>query len=80
MPRTILSRLLVLIGAWPAESWAAMDRLSVSKTCRAVKLVNIRSFELKSSVHEVLNQVWRDLVNVDIDNNVIKIQEHREGM
>ena len=56
-----------------------MDSLPVSKTCRAVKLLNVRSFELKSSVHEVLNQIWKDLVNVDIDSNAIRIQEHGDG-
>ncbi|PKS05310.1 hypothetical protein jhhlp_008683 [Lomentospora prolificans] len=61
------------------QSWTAMDSLPVSKTCRAVKLLNVRSFELKSSVHEVLNQIWKDLVNVDIDSNAIRIQEHGDG-
>lgn len=67
------------VGLTYLESWAAMDGLPIGKTCRAVKLLNVRSFELKSRVHEVLDQVWKDLVNVDIDNNLIRIQEHGDG-
>jgi len=57
-----------------------MDALPVGKTCRAVKLLDIRSFELKSDVHEVFDHVWKALVNVDIDNGSIAIYDNREGL
>jgi centromere/kinetochore protein ZW10 len=57
-----------------------MDALPVGKTCRAVKLLDIRSFELKSDVHEVFDHVWKALVSVDIDNNSIVIYDDREGL
>lgn len=56
-----------------------MDALPVGKTCRAVRLLDIRSFELKSGVHEVLDQVWKRLVYVDIGNGVVRIQEKGDG-
>jgi protein transport protein DSL1/ZW10 len=56
-----------------------MDALPVGKTCRAVKLLDIRSFELKSDAHEVFDHVWKALVNVDIDNSSIVIYDDREG-
>lgn len=62
------------------ETWSAMDALPVSKTCRAVKLLGIRSFELKSGVHEVLDQVWKSLVHIDIDRRTIRIQKEGDGM
>ena len=52
-----------------------MDALPVGKTCRAVRLLDVRSFELKSAVHEVLDQVWKQLVYVDISEGVVRIQE-----
>lgn len=56
-----------------------MDALPVGKTCRAVRLLDIRSFELKSGVHEVLDQVWKQLVYVDISEGVVRIQEEGAG-
>lgn len=61
------------------ESWSAIDALPVGKTCRAVRLLDIRSFELKSAVHEVLDQVWKRLVYVDISKGVVRIQENGDG-
>ncbi|SPN98973.1 uncharacterized protein DNG_02012 [Cephalotrichum gorgonifer] len=61
------------------ETWSAMDALPVSKTCRAVKLLSIRSFELKSGVHDVLDQVWKRLVQVDIGNKVVRIKDKDDG-
>ena len=56
-----------------------MDALPVGKTCRAVRLLDIRSFELKTSAHEVLDQVWKRLVYVDIGNGVVRIREKGDG-
>jgi centromere/kinetochore protein ZW10 len=57
-----------------------MDSLPVGKTCRAVKLLDIRSFELKSGVHEVLDHVWKTLVHVDIDSKSITIRQQADGV
>jgi centromere/kinetochore protein ZW10 len=61
------------------ESWSAMDALPVSKTCRAMKLLDIRSTELKSHVHEVLDRAWKDLVHIDLHNKVVQIQDDGNG-
>lgn len=68
-----------LTGRGSLESWSAMDALPVGRTCRAVRLLDVRSFELKSGVHEVLNQVWKRLVQVDIDSGTIAIQDGNGG-
>lgn len=53
--------------------------LAVSKSCRAVKLLDIRAFELKSDVHEVFDHVWNALVSVDVENQRVSICGTREG-
>jgi centromere/kinetochore protein ZW10 len=53
--------------------------ISASKTCRAMRLLDIRSFELKSDVHEVFDHVWKSLVYIDIDKNKIVIYDSLEG-
>ncbi|KAL2677202.1 hypothetical protein Neosp_010970 [[Neocosmospora] mangrovei] len=61
------------------KSWEALDQVGVSKTCRVMKLLNLRSFELKSSVHEVFDHVWKTLLHVDIESRQIAIYESVEG-
>ncbi|KAJ3578154.1 hypothetical protein NPX13_g2408 [Xylaria arbuscula] len=39
------------------QSWVALDKISISKSCRVMKLLDIRAFELKSSVHDVFDHV-----------------------
>lgn len=68
-----------LTGRRLLESWSALDALPVGRTCRAVRLLDVRSFELKSGVHQVLDQVWKRLVQVDIDSGTITIQEGNGG-
>ncbi|RSL92725.1 hypothetical protein CEP52_013664 [Fusarium oligoseptatum] len=62
------------------KSWEALDQVGVSKTCRVMKLLNLRSFELKSSVHEVFDHVWKTLVHVDIESRQIAVYESVEGL
>ncbi len=64
---------------WLEESWTELDALPVGKSCRAVKLLDIRAFELKSDVHAVFDRVWNMLVNVDLENGRLSILETREG-
>ncbi|KAM6512298.1 ribosome biogenesis protein ytm1 [Fusarium solani] len=61
------------------KSWEALDQVGVSKTCRVMKLLNLRSFELKSSVHEVFDHVWKTLVHIDIESRQIAVYESVEG-
>ena len=61
------------------ESWAAIDTIGVSKTVRVMKLLNLRSFELKSGVHEVFDHVWKSLAHVDIEAASIAIYETIPG-
>ncbi|KAK0720343.1 hypothetical protein B0H67DRAFT_643608 [Lasiosphaeris hirsuta] len=55
------------------KSWNELDVIPVDKSCRAIRLLDIRAFELKSDVHEVFDHVWKSLVHVDIDNQKISI-------
>ncbi|KFA62891.1 hypothetical protein S40285_02254 [Stachybotrys chlorohalonatus IBT 40285] len=57
------------------KSWAALDSIGASKTCRVMKILDLRAFELKSSVHEVFDQVWKSLVQVDMDVSRIAIHD-----
>jgi centromere/kinetochore protein ZW10 len=51
----------------------------VNKSCRAIKLLDIRAFELKSDVHEVFDHVWNTLISVDRENQRVSISTAREG-
>ncbi len=52
----------------------------MSRSCRAIRLLDIRAFELKSDVHQVFDHVWNALVNVDVENQKVSISSIREGM
>jgi centromere/kinetochore protein ZW10 len=56
-----------------------LDAIPVNKSCRALKLLDIRAFELKSGVHEVFDHVWNALIDVDIENKKVSIRTSREG-
>lgn len=61
------------------KSWAALDEIPVGKSCRVMKLLDIRAFELKSDVHDVFDHVWKSLVEVDVDKQQISVSETRDG-
>ncbi|KAK3327337.1 hypothetical protein B0T19DRAFT_160185 [Cercophora scortea] len=60
------------------KSWNELDAIPVSKSCRALRLLDIRAFELKSDVHVVFDRVWNALVHVDIDRQKVSIAGTRE--
>ncbi|KAK4460703.1 hypothetical protein QBC42DRAFT_347806 [Cladorrhinum samala] len=60
------------------KSWKQLDALPVSKSSRAVKLLDIRAFELKSDVHDVFDRVWKMLVHVDVGTQKVLISSSRE--
>lgn len=62
------------------ESWSALDKVGVSKSCRVMRLLDLRSFELKSHVHETLNHIWKSLINVDMDAGKVVIKDALVGM
>ncbi|KAL2133111.1 hypothetical protein VTI74DRAFT_2913 [Chaetomium olivicolor] len=59
------------------RSWKEMDRIGVNRSCHAVKLLDIRAFELKSDVHEVFDHVWNTLIKVDIEGQSVSISNVR---
>ncbi|KAL8342580.1 hypothetical protein RB601_004878 [Gaeumannomyces tritici] len=59
------------------KSWASLDALSVNGSCKAVKLLNMRAFELKSDVHEVFDHVWNALVHLDAEKSEFSVQQTR---
>jgi centromere/kinetochore protein ZW10 len=61
------------------KSWTQLDQIPVSRSTRALKLLDIRAFELKNDVHEVFDHVWKALVHVDVANGSISVTESREG-
>lgn len=46
---------------------------------RAVKLLDLRALELKNTVHEVFEHVWKALVHVDVEGKSVSILEIKEG-
>ncbi|KJZ80431.1 hypothetical protein HIM_00281 [Hirsutella minnesotensis 3608] len=55
------------------QSWTAMDHIGISRSCRVMRLFEVRSFELKADVHEMLDQIWKSLISVDMDAGKIGI-------
>ncbi len=53
--------------------------ISVTKSCRAIRLLDIRAFELKSDVHDVFDHVWKALIHVDVENHKVSVSSTREG-
>ncbi|CAK7267521.1 ribosome bioproteinsis protein ytm1 [Sporothrix epigloea] len=49
------------------RTWATLDAMPVSKSCRAMQLLNARAFDLKANVHDVFDHVWSALVHVQVD-------------
>ncbi|KAI0443878.1 hypothetical protein F4803DRAFT_286687 [Xylaria telfairii] len=60
------------------ESWTALDSIPASRSCRVMKLLDIRAFELKSAVHDVFDHVWSSLVQVDAPNSRVTVFKSRE--
>jgi centromere/kinetochore protein ZW10 len=61
------------------ESWTALDSIPVSKTCRVMKLLDMRAFELKSAVHDVFDHVWSSLVQINASAGQVAMFDSREG-
>ncbi|RYP05694.1 hypothetical protein DL764_003619 [Monosporascus ibericus] len=64
------------------QAWTALDNVPVSKSCRVMKLLDMRAFELKSAVHDVFDRIWNSLVQVDSENGKVAVYEncHDEPM
>ncbi|KAI1818094.1 hypothetical protein GGS20DRAFT_529738 [Poronia punctata] len=60
------------------ESWTALDRIPVSKSCRVMRLLDIRAFELKSAVHDVFDHVWSSLVQVNASAGQVAVFDSRQ--
>ncbi|KAJ6782163.1 hypothetical protein PWT90_06974 [Aphanocladium album] len=60
------------------ESWAALDNVNAARSCRVMRLLDVRSFELKATAYEVFNQIWKSMVNVDVDSCKITIRDKSE--
>ncbi|KAH6643252.1 hypothetical protein BKA67DRAFT_632655 [Truncatella angustata] len=61
------------------KAWSAMDDIPVSKSCRVMRILDMRAFELKSSVHHVFDRLWNSLVQVDTHRGRIEIHHSRQG-
>ncbi|KAM0374852.1 hypothetical protein ACHAPK_002946 [Fusarium culmorum] len=57
------------------KSWEAIDQIGVSKSCRVMKLLDLRSFELKSTIHEVFDHIWKTLIHVDIETRQFAVYD-----
>ncbi len=45
-----------------------------------MRLLDIRSFELKSSVHAVFDRIWKELIQVDMATGQVAIYSSLKGM
>lgn len=72
--RRILDALKLLETAWEA-----LDALPTGRGVKAVKLLDLRALELKNTVHDVFEHVWKSLVHVDVEGQSISVVETKEG-
>lgn len=61
------------------KAWAKLDVLPVGKGVRVARLLDTRAFELKGTVHEVFEHVWKALVHVDVEQRTVLVNQTKEG-
>lgn len=61
------------------KSWERLDALPIGKGVRVARLLDSRAFELKNTVHEVFEHVWKALVQVDVEAKTVLINQTRQG-
>lgn len=61
------------------KSWADLDALPVGRSVKPIKLLDLRAFELKNTVHQVFDHVWKALVHVAVEQKFISIAQTKEG-
>ncbi|OLN86977.1 Centromere/kinetochore protein zw10-like protein [Colletotrichum chlorophyti] len=65
---------------WLEKSWAELDAVPVNKkSCRVMRLLDLRAFELKSNIHDVFDHVWASLVHADAQAGSLSIYEKLDG-
>lgn len=60
------------------ESRTALGNVNAARSSRVMRLLDIRAFELKSSAYQVFNQIWKSMVNIDVDSCKITIRDTSE--
>jgi centromere/kinetochore protein ZW10 len=45
-----------------------------------MKLLDLRSFELKSAIHEVFDHIWKTLIYADIETRQFAVYDVIKGM
>lgn len=45
-----------------------------------MKLLDLRSFELKSAIHEVFDHIWKTLIHADIETRQFAVYDAVKGM
>lgn len=61
------------------RAWEKLDALPVGKGVRVAQVLDARAFELKNTVHEVFEHVWKALVHVDVESKTVLITQTMEG-
>lgn len=59
---------------------AAIQQIPASRSCRVMRILDMRASELKTAVHDVFDRVWHSLVRVDLVDGQLTISETRQGM
>ncbi len=57
-----------------------MDEVGASKSCRVMRMLDTRAFELKSAAYEAFNQIWKSMVHADVESGKITIRDAAQGM
>lgn len=57
------------------KSSPLLDQIGVSRSCRVMRLLDIRYFELRSDIHTAVDSVWKELVQIDAEAGQVLIHD-----
>ncbi|KHN95625.1 uncharacterized protein MAM_06466 [Metarhizium album ARSEF 1941] len=57
------------------QSWTAIGQIGLSKSCRILRRLDRRALDLKLSIHDVFDNVWKDLIRFDVEEGKVSVRE-----
>lgn len=62
------------------EFWEALDHIEIDKSTRVLKTLSARSFSLKSRIHGITDQAWKQLLDFSVENKRASVRDHAPGV
>lgn len=62
------------------DASTVISAIPADKTTRAMVLLELRAQELRGSIHETFANVWRSLIDVNVEERTVIINQNLSGM